>query len=91
MSNNKTLLTNRKRGNQFEPSKPSTGKVVSKAPAKVYDASVRITTDTRTKLNALRKVSKHRSVDDLLQEMIEARVKKLKDPDKTKYELLIED
>lgn len=58
---------------------------------KDYNASVRIATETRTQLNALRKVTKHKNIDDLLQEMINQRVKKLKDHDKMKYELLIEE
>lgn len=58
---------------------------------KDYNASVRITIETRNKLNALRKISKFKNIDDLLEEMIENRVKELNSHDKVKFEVLIEE
>lgn len=58
---------------------------------KDYNASVRISKQTRTQLNALRRITKKDNIDKLIQEMIQDQISKLTNHEKIKYKILIEE
>lgn len=75
----------------FEKSISMDSQTEKKKQKKDYNASVRISKQTRTELNALRKITKKDNIDKLIQEMIQDQLNKLNTHEKIKYKILIEE
>ncbi len=88
---NKKLLNKRMRGNEFTPTNSALEESVEENEIEVvkeYRASLRVTNETRDRMNALRKITEFKNVDDLVNHLIDEKLETLSDKSKIKFEVM---
>lgn len=88
--NNKDLLANRKRGNQFEPTQPSTEATPIKPEKKKVEGNVslKVSPTTRAMLNAIKDFKSAKNMDELLSELVEKELQALEPEEKKAIEII---
>lgn len=90
---NKKLLDKRMRGNEFTPTNSALEENIDENEVEVvkeYRASLRVTNETRDRMNALRKITEFKNVDDLVNHLIDEKVETLTDKSRRKFEVMVE-